>query len=111
VCSLCAVLGRSDHWTDAAGRPEFERLGRKVTRRAERERRVDLLNVILASQGLRVLDWGGNSFVIEDRAGKSENAYSLNAIWSAADRLGHRPIDPLDEEILANVQAALEKAQ
>ena len=33
--------------------------------------------------------------MIEDRAGKSENAYSLNAIWSAADRLGNRPIDPL----------------
>lgn len=111
MCSLCAVLGRSDHWTDAAGRPEFERSGRKVTKRAERERRVDLLNMILAGRGVRVLDWGGNSFVIENRVGKSENAYTLNAIWSAADRLGDAPIDPLDDETLALMQTAMETPQ
>jgi hypothetical protein len=49
--------------------------------------------------------------VIENRTGKSENVYSLNAIWSAADRLGIGPIDPLDADTLARLQAVLEKAQ
>lgn len=104
MCSLCAVLGSSTHWTDAAGRPEFERSGVKVTRRSEREKRVGLLNRILKSHGVRVLDWGGNSFVVENSEGKSENAYTLSAIWNAADRLSDPPLDPLDPGLLSRIE-------
>jgi len=107
MCSLCAVLGGSAHWTDAAGRSEFERSGSKVTRRAERERRVGLLNAALSAHDLKVLDWGGNSYVVENTAGKSRNAYTVNAIWQAADDLAAAPVDPLDETFLDRLERSV----
>ena len=104
MCSLCAVLGSSRHWTDAAGRPEFERAGHKVTRREERERRVAFLNHIIFSYGLSLQDWGGNSYVLQNRHGKTENVYNLAGIWAAAERLAERACDPLDADLIARLE-------
>lgn len=109
MCSLCAVMGGSTHWTDAAGRSEFERSGLKVTRRAEREWRVSLLNAVLSVRGVKVLDWGGNSYVLEGTTGKSRNAYTINAIWQAADDLITTPVDPLDQEFLDQLERSVRK--
>lgn len=100
MCGLCSALGSSKEWTDAAGRPEFEKAGRKVTRRAERERRVAHANNVLRFYGLELRDWGGNSYVLSNAAGRSENMYNLLGIWEAADRLAGRPCDPLDSMLL-----------
>ncbi|MGE3711882.1 MAG: hypothetical protein AB7G35_19735 [Hyphomicrobiaceae bacterium] len=81
---------------DAAGRPEFERAGHKVTLRAERASRVRLLNRILAVSSLSVRDWGGNSYVLSNASGKTRNIYGLSALWSAADEIGGSTCDPLD---------------
>lgn len=100
MCGLCAALGSSQDWTDAAGRPEFEKAGHKVTRRSEREARVALANRVLGFYGLELRDWGGNSFVLSDRSGRSENMYNLAGIWAAAERLAGAPCDPLDPALL-----------
>lgn len=106
MCGLCASLGSSKDWTDAAGRPEFERTGRKVTRRAEREARVTMVNCILDYYGLKLTDWGGNSFVLCDRNGRSENIYNLAGIWAAAERLIDGGCDPLDPGLLQQLEQA-----
>jgi hypothetical protein len=100
VCSLCAALGASRNWTDAAGHAAFQRHGGKVTLRQERERLVALLNLLLAPSGLCVRDWGGNSYMLQNRDGRRENVYNLNGIWAAVDVLSPGGCDPLDSRFL-----------
>ena len=106
MCSLCAALGGSRYWTDAAGQAAFEKSGRKISLGAERGRRVALLNQILESHGLKISDWGGNSYVLEDQRGRTENMYNLAGIWAAVDRLAERPCDPLDPALIERLGGA-----
>lgn len=106
MCGLCGALGSSQYWTDAAGRPEFEAAGQKVVRRNERARRVALVNAVLRTSQVSVQDWGGNSFVLQNELGKRRNVYNLAGVWSAADELAGRPVDPLDEQLLDELEQA-----
>jgi hypothetical protein len=105
MCSLCAVLGSSRSWTDAAGRPEWASAG-QITRRHEREHRVALLNSVLHYYQLQIYDWGGTSYVVTNAHGKSAHAYTLQGVWAAAERLvtGHG-CDPLDVDLLEVLEA------
>jgi hypothetical protein len=105
MCGLCSALGSGDDWTDAAGRSEFERAGRKVVRRAEREQRLLLLNFVLRHCRLSLRDWGGNSYVLTSEAGKNLNVYNLAGIWSAVDRLCDHVLDPLDPDFLLTLES------
>ena len=107
MCSLCAALGAARHWTDAAGRPEFARgPGGRVTVRDERTRRVAILRSILSARGIDLRDWGGNSYVLKDRAGRTGNVWNLGGIWAEADRLGEDALDLLDPDLLDRLEAA-----
>ncbi|PWR19498.1 hypothetical protein [Zavarzinia aquatilis] len=106
MCGLCAALGGSRYWTDAAGSDAFTRNGGKVTLRAERERRVAFLNRVLDHYGLTVHDWGGNSYVLSDRRGRRENVYNLEGIWSLVDRMAATDCDPLDPALLSRLGGA-----
>ncbi|MFG1294243.1 hypothetical protein [Xanthobacter variabilis] len=103
MCSLCAALGGSRYWTDAAGREAFSRGGHKVTLREERERRVAFLDRMLAHYGLSIRDWGGNSYVLMDRRGRRENVYNLAGIWALVDTMAATECDPLDPALLARL--------
>ncbi len=105
MCSLCAALGGSRAWTDAAGKAAFATAGRTVTIGAERRRRVSLLNEILAHYGLSIADWGGNSYVLSDAAGRTANMYTLGGIWAEVDRLAASACDPLDPDLVARLAA------
>lgn len=105
MCSLCAALGGSRNWTDAAGQAAFAKTGRTVTLREERARRVALLNVVLARYKLTISDWGGNSYVLCDFSGRTANMYTLGGIWADADRLASEPCDPLDPDLIASLDA------
>ena len=101
MCALCAVLGSSNHWTDSAGRQEFHVDGNKITRRYERGRRAALIKPFVEYLGLDLNDWGGSSWLIDDRAGRrSEEVYALPDIWAAAERLAGRSCDPLDPDLI-----------
>jgi hypothetical protein len=110
MCSLCAALGGSRYWTDAAGHADFEKGGRKISLGDERSRRVGLLNLVLETYGLSISDWGGNSYVLENRQGRSENMYNLAGIWAAADRLAERPCDPLDPALVERLAILPQRA-
>jgi hypothetical protein len=105
MCSLCAALGGSRYWTDAAGHEAFSH-GGKVTIRAEREERVRLLNRIVGFYGLAVRDWGGSSYVLESASGQRSNVYTLSGIWSQLDEAIGKPCDPLDPALLEYLSAA-----
>jgi hypothetical protein len=104
MCSLCAALGASRHWTDAAGHDGFRARGGKVTVRAEREQRVAILNRILNARGLTIADWGGNSFILEDQTGRRRNIYNLAGIWAQVHDLSGEAMDPLEPALLAAIE-------
>ena len=106
MCSLCAALGASRFWTDAAGHGAFRHNGGKLTLRHEREARVALLNRLLAPFGLRIRDWGGNSYVLQNHDGRRQNVYNLNGIWAAVDALIPGGCDPLDPRFLDTLSKA-----
>lgn len=106
MCSLCGVLGGSDHWADAAARPGvYTRSSDPVARRRERANRVRLANRMLAPFALTLADWQGTSFLLATRTGKTEIVEDLGHLWPAAERLAGRPLDPLDEAFAVALEA------
>jgi hypothetical protein len=88
MCVLCNVLA-SEHWAELEG----GRRGRFM--------RVRLLNRVLGFYGLRLDDWSGRVWVLRDRKGRSAVVTDLGSLWVEAERLAGRPLDPLDEDLVA----------
>ena len=111
MCSLCAALGSSRYWNDAAGHEAFRWNGGRFSLRSEREARVALLNHLLCASGVSVRDWGGNSYILQNRQGRRQNVYNLNGIWAAVDILSPGGCDPLDAGFLDALSHSLEISQ
>ena len=106
MCSLCGVLGGNEHWADAVARPGvFTRNTDRIDRRRERMNRVRVANKVLQPFGMTLSDWQGASFLLSTRTGKTEIIEDLGHLWPTAERLGGRPCDPLDEAVIAAVEA------
>ena len=105
MCSLCGILGGGAHWTDSTGHPEAFQ-GRSETRRGERQMRTRLVNHILGHYGLSLSDWAGASYVLKSNTGRTALVENLSEIWTAADALGQRTCDPLDEALLRALKSA-----
>ncbi len=103
MCGLCGVLTGEAHWTAAAGRTGVFAAPR--TRRAERLEHVRAVNAVLAAFTLKLDDWQGTSFVLSGPTGRREIVDSLAAVWDAAAKMLGRPIDPLDDRLLARLAA------
>jgi hypothetical protein len=88
MCALCGVL-LSDHWAETEG-------GRRA-----RVFRVSLLNRVLSHYGLVLGDWSGRTYVLRDRKGRSVVVADLGALWSEAESLAGRALDPLDPALVA----------
>ena len=88
MCVLCGVL-LNDHWAEQEG----GRRGRVFRGR--------LLNRVLAFYGLRLDDWSGRVWVLRDAKGRAVVVADLGAVWSEAEKLAGRPLDPLDPDLVA----------
>jgi len=71
---------------------------------SERADRVALLNMVLSNVSVRVSDWGGSSYILENGAGNSRSAYNLMEIWEKADELSARLVDPIDAQLIRSLQ-------
>ena len=90
MCALCGVI-LNEHWAEQEG-------GRQA-----RMRRVALLDRVLDHFGLSLGDWAGSLYVLRDRKGASAVVQDLGAVWSEAERLLGRELDPLDPEFVAEL--------
>ena len=75
MCSLCGVLGGSEHWADAAARARclHSRNADPVARRRERMKRVRLANEVLAQFGLTACGLAGRSLPAADAHRQDRN--------------------------------------
>jgi hypothetical protein len=88
MCGLCGVL-MNDHWAEEGG-------GRRV-----RGFRVSLLNRILDHYGLELSDWAGSVYTLRDRKGRAAVVSDIGMLWTEAENLAGRRLDPLDPALLA----------
>jgi hypothetical protein len=106
MCALCGVLGGPEHWTDLAARPGAFTLNTDAAaRRRERAHRVAVANRILKHYGMALADWRGASFVLSTSTGRNVLVENLSHLWTAAEGLLGRPCDPLDENLVARLEA------
>jgi hypothetical protein len=87
VCPLCGAL-LTEHWADRGG-------GRR-----SRALRAGMVAKVLSGFGVTLSDWGG-AYVLSDRKGRSEVVHDLSTLWTEAERLAGRPLDPLDPALVA----------
>jgi hypothetical protein len=107
MCALCGTLGGKDHWTEPLAREGvYLRAQDPAARRRERARRISEANFILRLFGMTLEDWQADSYVLRTMTGKSEIVADVAALWPAAEKLAGRPLDPLDEDVLARRERA-----
>jgi hypothetical protein len=63
-------------------------------------------NEVLRHYGLKVSDWSGTRYALHDGKGRFELVQDLGSLWSAAQRLAGRPLDPLDPALQGALRAA-----
>jgi hypothetical protein len=92
MCALCGALLTS-HWAESGS-------GRR-----ERILRARLVGRVLAHFGLELTDWAGRVYLVHDRKGKTAVVDDLGGLWTAAERLAGRPLDPLDPALVASLRS------
>lgn len=102
MCGLCGIIGGEAHWTDRAG--DAGAIGNAdLTRRRERQQRVNLVNRVLTPFRLKISDWN-NAFILRGPTGKQAMVDVLAHVWQPAEQLAGRPLDPLDPALLAALE-------
>jgi hypothetical protein len=104
MCSLCGTLYSTRHWAEAPGGGAAVDARRAWMR--DRLRRVELLNRVLQPLALSVSEWEGTAYVLRTRTGESVLCADLASLFTEAERLARRRIDPLDAELLERWLAA-----
>jgi hypothetical protein len=93
MCGLCGILAGADHWADRGAAPEGS------TPSQLRQLRTRLANRVLAHYGLKLTEAPG-TLMLRSATGQSALVPHLGALWPAADRIGRKPLDPLDGELI-----------
>jgi hypothetical protein len=107
MCSLCGVLGAETHWTDAGAQPgAFGDRPNPPTRRRERQARIAVANRILRHYGLKLGDFQGQSYVLRAATGRQAVVPDLVGMWTAAEKLAGRACDPLDPDLITELERA-----
>ncbi|ROL83448.1 hypothetical protein BLX41_00545 [Pseudomonas protegens] len=96
MCGLCGLLGEDVHWSDP--------LGDELPRRRERLRRIAAINRVLAPLRLKVEDFQGSAYLLLGATGRQELASGLEQLWSLAESMLGRPLDPLDPVLLKHLE-------
>jgi hypothetical protein len=71
--------------------------------RADRIRRVELVNLLLRPTRMKLFDLG-NNLSLQAPTGRVEIVEGLAHVWAAADRISPSPVDPLDIEQLSAIE-------
>ena len=95
MCGACAVLSGGPDWVDRVGNPDGVGHVEDLTRGAERQRRVALVNLLLAPTRMHLSDLG-NRLSFRAPTGRVELVESLSHVWAAADKMSTLQVDPLD---------------
>jgi hypothetical protein len=105
MCGACGILGGGPEWMDRVNNPDGIGHDDNLTFVAERERRIRFVNLLLQADGSRITNFGSMT-IVRGATGRTEVVESLMHVWSAADRVGSRPADPLDPSLLLRLRGS-----
>ena len=105
MCGACGILGGGPDWVERVGDPATPGASGR-TRLAERQRRIALVNRLLAAGGVR-LNEQGSQLIVRSATGRAKLVTNLAHVWAAADLLGRKEVDPLDEAFLTTLKASV----
>ena len=107
MCVLCGDLVGEVHWAERTLGPCSAGSSDEAQRRQARFKRARILNRVLRLHHLSVHeDASGTRYVVANGKGAAEVVTHLGELWPAADRLGGRPLDPLDSGFLDRLEEA-----
>ncbi len=86
MCSACGVLQDGPEWFDGVGscRPPL----------AEQQKRLRLINRLLAPGGTSASEFGGK-LILRNQTGMTRLVPDMAHLWTAAGEIGRRAVDPL----------------
>ena len=94
MCANCGFPSAPGHWTEAGNASAHDRL-------RARFRRAQLLQAVLPAYGLTAHDDGAiPGLTLSTRTGQHELVADLAEVWSAAERMSGRAVDPLDPRFI-----------
>ena len=106
MCGFCAVFSGIPHWTEVASDAgDHEPSGGGPVWRLARQRRLHILNAVLAQFGCQLEDWMGGQYMLRSQRGQTEMIDHLPAVWRLTETIAARPCDPLDPCLLAALRA------
>ena len=100
MCGACGLLVGGSDWADGSAEHRGGAAGH--SRLVERQRRIALVNRLLAAAGVRLSEQGRH-FIVRGATGRTQLVTDLAHVWVMADRLGRHPVDPLDDALLARL--------
>lgn len=102
MCSACGVLSGGSDWLERAENPDGIGSKENVTRRAERQNLINMVNILLAPSKVKLCDFNTN-LIVKGPTGQTKIVSDLAHVWVMADTMGMRIIDPLDKEYLFKI--------
>ena len=103
MCVLCGDLIGEVNWAEQT--VTGASVGTESARRQARFHRTRVVNRVLAPYQLSAHeDLSGTRYVVADRKGAQEVVRDLGELWPAADRLARTSLDPLDSDLLAELE-------
>jgi hypothetical protein len=92
MCSACGLLRGGPEWIDGVAGDEIA----SDRRLAERRRRIALINMMLEGSGVKLTEHG-RQLIVRGPTGTTRLVTELAHVWRAADELGRRKVDPLNQ--------------
>ena len=107
MCGFCAVFAGIPHWTEiASDAGDHEHSGGGHLWRLARQRRITLINAVLAQFGCRIDDWMSGQYLLSSQRGRTEVIDHLPQVWRVVEDIAGRSCDPLDPQLLEALRVA-----
>jgi hypothetical protein len=97
MCALCGVLGAERDWSAS--------ITNSLPARQQRFLRIAQANRILSFFRLKLEDFQGVSYVLSSPTGRRDMISDFGQLWSVAETMTGRRIDPLDPAFLTWLSA------
>jgi hypothetical protein len=94
VCSACGILAGTPDWVEGFGNAAGSASAAISGRLSERNRRIALVNRLLAPAQVTLRAFGPR-LVVQSATGHTRIVSDLAHVWRAADEIGRRQVDPL----------------
>jgi hypothetical protein len=105
MCGLCGILAGSAASAAMPGALLFREDGDRIARDRARRIQLQLANQVLAYHRLRLEAAAGGALVLRGPTGRGHWLTGFAEVWSAAERLSGRKLDPTDAGLLAFLKA------